>query len=135
MKQVLLSKMKTLSLRPQMTLLWATVRRHVFWWLLEGKFIRLCDRRVQRCRLLRGECGVIPVCFSSALDIAIRTPVSTVSCAQHIRVIHVVPVFDYIPHGEFVRLVETNDWEEKAAFALVSTQRINLSSFAFAWAN
>jgi hypothetical protein len=50
-------------------------------------------------------------------------------------VIHVVPVFDYIPHGEFVRLVETNDWEEKAAFALVSTQRINLSSFAFAWAN
>lgn len=64
------------------------------------------------------KCVVVPVDFSPASDIAIQTALSVVESAEHIRVIHVVTVPDYIPYGEFVWVVEANDWEEKAALHL-----------------
>lgn len=37
---------------------------------------------------------------------------------EHVHVIHVVTVPDYIPYGESVWVVEANEWEEKAALHL-----------------
>lgn len=64
------------------------------------------------------KCVVVPVDFSPASDVAIQTALSLVESAEHVRVIHVVSVPDYIPYGEFVWVVEPHDWEEKAALHL-----------------
>lgn len=64
------------------------------------------------------KCVVVPVDFSPASDIAVKTALSFVESPEHVRVIHVVAVPDYIPYGEFVWVVEPNDWEEKAALHL-----------------
>lgn len=63
-------------------------------------------------------CVVVPVDFSPASDIAIRTALSVTECAEHVHVVHVVSVPDYVPYGDFVWVVNEADWAAKAALHL-----------------
>lgn len=64
------------------------------------------------------KCVVVPVDFSPASDIAIRTALSITETAEHVHVVHVVSVPDYIPYGDFVWVVDEADWVSKAALHL-----------------
>lgn len=61
------------------------------------------------------KCVIVPVDFSPASDIAIRTALSITETPAQVHVVHVVSVPDYIPYGDFVWVVDEADWAAKAA--------------------
>lgn len=64
------------------------------------------------------KCVIVPVDFSPVSEVAIQTALSIVASPEHVHVIHVVTVPDYIPYGESVWVAEPKSWEEKAALHL-----------------
>ena len=64
------------------------------------------------------KCVIVPVDFSPASDNAVRTALSLVEKPQHVHVIHVAVVPDYIPYGEAVWVVDAAGWAEKASLHL-----------------
>ena len=61
------------------------------------------------------KCVVVPVDFSHASDIAVRTVLWLVESPKQVHVVNVVTIPQFIPNGEFVWVVEPEGWTEKAA--------------------
>jgi nucleotide-binding universal stress UspA family protein len=60
------------------------------------------------------KCVVVPIDFSPASNVAVRTALSLVDSPKQVHVVHVAMVPQTIPYGESVWAAEPGEWMKKA---------------------